>query len=223
MAQKKRRDDDEGWWWYFEEELEKVRRYIIKAFNQYKIKVRIDVVARDLKVTKKLYTDIEEKAEEFYLRLARFYYHEHGGIGPARKRYDDEWLLEYLEFFDPITGYRYNPELDRKIYRAYEEVVSQIDIHVSPARRIDRCMDLLNKQITQKAIDIVLIAIIDAYRSQGIKQVRWYTMQDERVCGECEPRHGKIYDIDKLPERHYYCRCWLEPVRTNDKVKSGNT
>lgn len=220
---KKRNDDDEDWWLFFEEELEKVRRYIIRAFEKYKIKVRIKAVAADLKVTQDLYTDIEEKAESFYLRLARYYFWYAGGKGSARKRYDDEWLMEYLEFLDPVTGYRYYSELDRKIYRAYEEVLSQITANVSPAQRIDRCMSLLNKQITQKAIGIVLQTVIDAYKSNGIQKVRWYTMMDERVCDECRPRHGQIFDINKLPERHYYCRCWTIPVVENDKVKPGNT
>ncbi len=47
------------------------------------------------------------------------------------------------------------------------------------------------------------------YRSAGIKKAQWITANDERICPECGPLDGRIFDIDKMPgpPLHPACRC----------------
>ena len=50
------------------------------------------------------------------------------------------------------------------------------------------------------------------WKKVGYKLVEWWTAEDERVCPECMPRHGKRYLLDGIPERHVNCRCALIAV-----------
>ncbi len=42
-----------------------------------------------------------------------------------------------------------------------------------------------------------------------IAMERWETRADERVCGQCGPKHGQLYEQGKGPQPplHYGCRC----------------
>ena len=53
----------------------------------------------------------------------------------------------------------------------------------------------------------------DTYKACGIKKVKWYAAEDERMCKICGSMHEKIYDIDEVPSvAHANCRCTLSPV-----------
>lgn len=42
----------------------------------------------------------------------------------------------------------------------------------------------------------------------------WQTMEDDRVCEECEPLHGRVYSInDEMPPKHHNCRCIVVPLK----------
>ncbi len=211
---KKRRPDDYD---YFDDLLDELLRYIVKKYNSYKTRALKFDELNALRETKTLYAEILKKTRKLYVEVAWWYYR--ANKGQYENRYDDDWLMEFLDVFDPITGYQYYPEWERKMYRQYEEVVSQVQAKQSPAKMIDRSMQLLVKQITQKGIEVVDQAVKDAYVDRNIRKVRWRTQEDERVCGECYPRNGKIFRIDKLPKKHYLCRCWLEPVGDNAEDK----
>jgi len=60
-----------------------------------------------------------------------------------------------------------------------------------------------------------------------VKQMRWNTAHDERVCPICAPLHGKTVELEggtwrvkvgrkwrevAAPPAHPRCRCWLTPV-----------
>lgn len=54
-----------------------------------------------------------------------------------------------------------------------------------------------------------------AYKSDGVKQVQWKTVNDSRVDPLCESRHNQVYEIDSSfeePPIHPSCRCWLAPI-----------
>lgn len=48
-------------------------------------------------------------------------------------------------------------------------------------------------------------------KSAGIQQVEEVVTLDERTSSECQPHHGRVWDIDKAPHlpRHPHCRCVL--------------
>lgn len=52
-----------------------------------------------------------------------------------------------------------------------------------------------------------------AYRESGVPGWRWLTVEDDRVCPECDALSGSVYDIGVpfLPA-HVSCRCFPSPV-----------
>lgn len=64
---------------------------------------------------------------------------------------------------------------------------------------------------------------IETYLSWGVINVRYHTLKDFKVCDKppynCKASEGVIYhiinDADKLPPRHPYCQCYIEPIFNN--------
>jgi SPP1 gp7 family putative phage head morphogenesis protein len=61
-----------------------------------------------------------------------------------------------------------------------------------------------------------------AWSSTGfVRQVKWQTSVDSRVCPICAPRHGTLLPLDDTsghPPGHIRCRCWTLPVVDEDAV-----
>lgn len=68
-------------------------------------------------------------------------------------------------------------------------------------------------------------ANMDAWESTGvITSAVWMTAEDDRVCPICEGYAGEhvgIGDIDSAPPdaSHPGCRCWLQPVVSEEKLQ----
>ena len=129
----------------------------------------------------------------------------------ANDRYVDGILREY----NPITGYLYYPEADRKRARLAEALIAAVlvgaraDYH----KELRRFAKLWHTQTLQYGETTVDRARLDTFKKNGIKRVMWQSEHDERVCTECKERDGKIYPIDAIPTKpHYRCRCWLIPL-----------
>lgn len=57
----------------------------------------------------------------------------------------------------------------------------------------------------------------DVYKAEGIKKVKWYAAEDERMCDVCGKMHDKEYDIDNVPSiAHANCRCTIIPIINTD-------
>lgn len=182
---------------YMDEELGKFRVLLVKRFR------RIKFAKKGIsKAVREVYEILWDRSYRMFYRLATHYYKIAGG----KKKTD--WILDFLEEYDFITGYQYEPEWERKRARTYEMVMAAREEKKTPD--LKRPEVLLNQQVTQKSIEIVDEATIRAYKEQGVTKVKWKTMRDNKVCAECEERDGKIFDINELPEKHYNCRCWLE-------------
>lgn len=126
--------------------------------------------------------------------------------------YDDitvDWVLDMLEEVDPVTLYAFLPETERK----KERLTEALAVAKNRNQEIDRALRAWTKQVAQYADNSVDKARMEAFKAAGIKRVRWNTQDDERVCSDCHPLDGRIFDIDKVPPRpHWGCRCWLTPV-----------
>lgn len=121
----------------------------------------------------------------------------------------EDWILDMLEEYDPVTLYQFFPEVERKKQRTVEAIIASHD----KSEVIDRALRLWTLQITHYADKSVDEATIDGYKDAGVKKVKWVTANDEKVCKICRDRDGKIYPIGKIPPRpHYRCRCELWPV-----------
>lgn len=62
----------------------------------------------------------------------------------------------------------------------------------------------------------------DAFEATGlVDEMVWNTAQDDLVCPICGPLAGTsigIGDVDSLPPAHINCRCWVQPVVSEDRL-----
>lgn len=131
----------------------------------------------------------------------------------ARKEAEEElwdlFILDLLEEENETTLYSFDNEIERKKQR----LIEALSVAHNKNEEIDKALRLLTLQLAQYADEVVVAATIKGYKDAGVKRVRWVTMEDNRVCAECQKRDGKIYDIDKVPDRaHWKCRCILQIV-----------
>ena len=56
--------------------------------------------------------------------------------------------------------------------------------------------------------------LIDTYKAQGIKKVRWLAAISDRTCAVCMDLDGQVFDINTVnaPPKHVDCRCSLLSV-----------
>lgn len=55
---------------------------------------------------------------------------------------------------------------------------------------------------------------VQAFQRAGVTRWTWRTANDERVCPQCQPRDGQVYEVGKgdEPPAHVRCRCWISAV-----------
>ena len=128
----------------------------------------------------------------------------------AEKAITNEWVDSLIETVDPLTGYRFDTEMERKAHRLAEV----LEVATNRAQEIDKALRYWSQQCGQYAINATDYAVLDAYRAAGVKEVKWLTVDDERRCQTCGERHGRVYELDNVPAKsHLGCRCRLVPVK----------
>lgn len=162
---------------------------------------------------RKVYDDSVRLAKKRYLQIAFEAYiaalvealvAKEKAEGMAEDSITEDWILDMLEEYDPVTLYQFFPEVERKKQRTVEAILAA----QNKSEAIDRALRLWTQQIAHYADKSVDEATIDGYKDAGVTKVRWITEKDERVCEVCRERDGKIYPINELPTRpHYRCRC----------------
>ena len=132
---------------------------------------------------------------------------------------DGKYVDGILREYNPITGYLYKAEADRKRARLAEALITALliasrgDYH----KQLHRFADLWHTQTKQYGETMVDKARIDTFKKNGIKRVMWKAESDNKVCEECRERDGKIYLLSEYPGKaHYNCRCWLIPIKDNN-------
>lgn len=123
---------------------------------------------------------------------------------------DTEELVDLmLEEVNPVTRYRFNEELERKAYRLAESM----EIAENRNLEIDRALKQLSRQAGQYAILATDMALLIAFEDAGAEEAEWVTRKDERVCHECRALDGKVFPIDRFPDKpHIGCRCGRRPA-----------
>ncbi len=179
------------------------------------------------KRTEKIYNNLKVINSKAYIKSAKEAYNVAekrvilAGYPKRETKTDinDKWLIGVLGAYHLATGYLYNSEADRKRMRLNEEILTareHLD-HAALSKAVKRSMDLWWTQSQQYGIYAADEGCIDAYRDYGVERVRWIAVMDDKECKTCHDRNGKVYDIDKVPEKpHYGCRCRLEPVLRED-------
>lgn len=128
----------------------------------------------------------------------------------AEETITDDWVLDMLEDYDPVTLYQFLSEAERKKQRLIEAMIAAHN----KGQEVDKALRLWTLQIAHYADRSVIDGTVDGYKEAGVKRVRWIAVDDEKTCPVCQTLDGEIFDIDKIPDRpHYRCRCRLDPVQ----------
>lgn len=202
---------------YADRAIRDMNRRNLRAFDKLK-QLKFD----ELNITQsvsKTYADSIRLAKKRYWQIATDAYIEAlvlAGIDRAKAEdmaedsITEDWILDMLEDYDPVTLYQFLPEAERKKQRLIEALIAALD----KGQEVEKALRLWTRQIAHYADQSVVDGTIDGYKDAGVKKVKWVTAQDEKVCRTCRERDGKIYPIGKIPPRpHYHCRCTWEPVK----------
>lgn len=186
---------------YTDKALKYLRRYYIKAFNNAKMLIRSDDL-NIVSISKELYADISEETERVFRMIARNKHKEICGedflVGM--------WLSGMLDKADPLTGYVWRNDIERKRQYFAEAIMSGEPVD-NAAKKALRYWYGSQKQYADLITDA---AALQAYEDKGMKFVKWRTAKDERVCPECSERDGMVYQIKYAPVKpHYGCRCYF--------------
>lgn len=186
---------------YTDKALKHLRRYYITEFNRAKMRIRNDEL-NVIDISKSLYDRIAKETERVFRLIAKQKYKELTGedfiIGM--------WLSGILDKSDPLTGYVWRNDIDRKRQYFAESILSgeQLD---KAAKKALRYWYGAQRQYCDIVTDA---AALQAFSDKGLKFVKWKTAEDERVCFECSARDGKVYPLKYAPVKpHYGCRCYF--------------
>jgi hypothetical protein len=178
-------------------------------------KVTKDLFDRLLSDNEKMYQTAADKAYSKAKRTAK----EAGYREEEEKNLGGDWLVGALLAYNFVTGYVYNREAERKRLRLNEQILTarEYDSREMYNDSLRRSVNLWWTQTSQYGITVVDKATIQGFADMGVKKVRWKSVIDGRECKVCRDRSDKIYEISKVPEKaHYNCRCYLEPVKTEE-------
>ena len=127
----------------------------------------------------------------------------------------DKEVEKVIKSYNIVTGYLYDREQKRKQARLKEGMMAakKAEDRDFYKKTIKTNTDLWYTQSKQYAEDIADNTVLDVFKAAGVTKIKWVTMRDEKVCKECGPLDGKLFDIDKVPPKpHYRCRCLKVPV-----------
>lgn len=191
------------------EYTDQIIRYLNKRFIRIFGKAKGLMSFDELNVinySHEMYDKLQRISRDAFLILAKRIYQDN--VDKADIEITEDWILTMLDDYDPVTKYVETHEMERKRARFAESVIASPD----KAKDIDAALRLWSAMMTHYADEATDRALLQAYRSNGVKQVIWETVHDERRCGICRKRDGKVYDINKVPPRpHLGCRCHWKP------------
>lgn len=201
---------------YADRVIKDMNRRNLRAFDRLKL-LKFDEM-NVFRSVSKVYDDSVTLAKKRYLQIAREAFEAAlilCGMKPekaeeqAEETIMDDWILDMMEDYDPVTLYQFLPEAERKKQRLVEALIASHN----KGEQVDKALRLWTLQIAHYADRSVVDATVEGYKEAGVKKVRWVAVEDEKVCPVCAKRDGKIYAIGKIPARpHYHCRCVLEPI-----------
>lgn len=203
-----------------DELLAKVRKRVKAGFNRVGAMGFDELsVINTRRVTKSLYEKLAADNEAAYLAAGKAAYKSASKGSGSVEEINSEWLAAVLASYNLVTGYLYDSEAERKRLRLSEQILTarEYDSRQMLNDSLRRSANLWWTQTSQYGIDVVDAATLKAYKDTGVKKVRWIAEKDDKTCAVCQGRNGRVYDIDKVPRKtHYRCRCYLEPVITEE-------
>lgn len=194
---------------YTDKALKYLRRYYIKRFNAAKMQINADML-NVVPATKSLYSNLENETIKVFLRIAREKYKSLRGTDTIEEM-SEMWLLDFLSESSPVTGYIWANDTERKRQYCAESLLSNEQTIASCMKKALRYWYDSQAQYADLVADA---AALKAYKDSGVERVMWLTVEDERVCKECDSLHGHTFPITNIPAKpHRRCRCILVPVR----------
>lgn len=201
---------------YADRAIKDMNRRNLRAFGRLK-QLKFDelnvvnAVARtyddSVRLAKKRYQQIAYEAYIAALLLAKLEKKKAEDL--AEDSITEDWVLDMLEDYDPVTMYQFLPEAERKKQRTTEALIAALD----KGEAVDKALKLWTLQTDHYADESVDRATTDGYKDAGVEKVKWVTAKDDKVCGECRKRNGMVYPIGKIPPKpHYRCRCYWVPA-----------
>ena len=191
---------------YTDKILKYLNKQYIKLFRKAKALTSFDEL-NVIPYSRDLYRELERLTKEAFLLLAKKIFEQ------ELVEFDmitEDGIFDIYDEYHPITKFVFNNEIERKRGRFAEGVIAS----PNKVKEIDTSMRYWVSMVNQYAIDITDRATLTAYEKKGVKKVQWVAEHDDRTCGECAKRDGKVYDIDKVPPKvHYGCRCKLIPYK----------
>lgn len=212
---------------YLDSLLAKAKKKIRTEFNRLGMLGFDELnVTNTKKVTKEMFDRLLSDNEKTYQKAASDAYDKAkksaksaGYIEDEETELDGGWLFTVLFAYNLVTGYLYDREAERKRLRLNEQILTarEFDSREMYNDSLRKTANLWWTQTSQYGITIVDEATLQAYEDMGVKKVRWKAEIDNRTCKVCRERHNKIYKISEVPSKtHYNCRCYLEPVETEE-------
>lgn len=188
---------------------DKVITYLSKQYSKLFSRVTSFDELNVINVSHEIFNEAVILTEREVTRLVKAVYDSKREGGEISSADALSLVLALMLAYNPVTKYIYRNEMGRKRSRFAEGVIASD----SPREEIalaTRLMIATNKQFAE---DATFEAVVQAYRDDGVENVRWVTAEDDRRCKECKSRHGKIYPINNIPAKpHRYCRCYIERV-----------
>jgi SPP1 gp7 family putative phage head morphogenesis protein len=161
-------------------------------------------------VSHEIYDKVYELVKREATRLSDTVYRKHRSSEEPTGFDPSAWVLLLLLAYNPVTKYIFDNEIERKRARFAESVIASD----TPAEEVALAKRLLAGMNAQFMDDLTHETMIQAFKDNGTKRVRWVTSPDDRRCKRCASLHGKIYPIEDIPTKpHIHCRCWVEEVK----------
>ena len=179
-------------------------------------------VIRVRKRTKSLFRRIDDMNRKAYRHICKYVedlllYEFLDDLDDLERKPSPSKVVEKsLGSYNPVTGYLYDKEWERKRLRMVEEIMTAATIQDRERylKSLKRTFDLMFTQSSQYAQDVADTMETEVYKAASIPRVLGVTERDNRVCEECRERDGKIYPLDNVPPKpHYHCRCRIKPIR----------
>lgn len=160
-----------------------------------------------------MYRRIDRMVRREFIRLARKVARDAAreiGADESGISWDDVMIALFAQY-NPVTEYVYTREWARKRDRLVESLMAS-EGRLDLRQALKRALGLLALQVGQYGDNLTDEARREVFREAGVSEVMWNTQRDGKVCAECADRDMKIYPIDGVPGKHYYCRCYLTAV-----------
>lgn len=150
-------------------EMEKLTRKMVRRFERLKNKTVLgfDNLNQLKSAINDCYDKVYDDIVSTYYTIASASYADAGGEDSV---IDLIWIEHFLKGFDYVTKYIFKNEYERKRARAFEAIAVSKDI-----KEVEKALELLHRQVKQGADKVTDDATLEAYRSIGIKEVKWVT------------------------------------------------